>query len=208
MTALNLRPPPPADLRIVRRPTLIIRGLGQLPMRPAVVADYRRTTTLVEVMPFAWSGLTGPENYAHKVAAVLRSFRERVGGPFNIVAHSMGGLASLYALKHLQTPTDVLSVVTFGTPYDGVPAAWWTRSNPLLRRYTAAFRPNSRFLAEMHEGDPPPDVRLVSLAGTDDWLCPAACCQLHGSEYLRLPLAHNDFLWNRSLHAIIRSFLF
>jgi triacylglycerol lipase len=99
-------------------------------------------------------------------------------GPFNLIAHSMGGLDARYLVTHLGMADRVKSLTTIATPHRGSPLADWFLANyrnrvPLLLALEAVgvniegFRDcRPAACAAFNERTPDmPQVRYLSYAG-------------------------------------------
>jgi triacylglycerol lipase len=80
---------------------------------------------------------------AHR-ADQLRAFLDHVSPaePVHVIAHSMGGLDTRYAISQLGMANRVLSLTTIGTPHRGSPFADWG-----IRRFERVAKPLLKFFA-------------------------------------------------------------
>lgn len=115
-----------------RRPTIVVHGwngnAGSMRGTAAVLerqTDHRITPYLFDYGKNADSWAAAPSVsgcLATYIAAVSAAHRAvRGDGRVLIVAHSMGGLAALYAAAQGDTASKIGGVVTFDTPYAGSP---------------------------------------------------------------------------------------
>jgi pimeloyl-ACP methyl ester carboxylesterase len=131
-------------------------------------------------------------------------------GPLTIVGHSKGGLIATYYVKKLGGWRRTRAVVTLGTPhrgtlraYLGVPLAPFTRS-------LVQMIPGSPFLARLHDGAWPAQVRLVSIWSREDGASPYPSCVIdtHGLPHLanvEVSADHRGFLTRkRAYEALLR----
>lgn len=88
------------------------------------------------------ASLSPTAGVAHR-AAQLRAFLNHVSptDPVHLIAHSMGGLDSRYAISRLDTAGRVLSLTTIGTPHRGSPFADWG-----VRRLARWVKPLFKFV--------------------------------------------------------------
>jgi triacylglycerol lipase len=119
-----------------------------------------------------------PTGRLKRRAVQLRQYLDRVApdGPVHLIAHSMGGLDSRYAIARLGAADRVLTLTTLGTPHRGTSFADWglTRWGMLLQPSKLAyFRPVPALLdltteacRRFNELTPDaPGVRYFSVAG-------------------------------------------
>ncbi len=107
-------------------------------------------------------------------------------GPLTIVGHSKGGLIAAYYVKKLGGWRRTRAVVTLGTPHRGTPTAWFGLPFALVARSLVQMIPGSPFLARLHDGPWPAQVRLVSIWSRQDGASPYPSCVIdtHGLPQL------------------------
>ena len=106
-------------------------------------------------------------------AKVERIYARNPGlGPLAIVGHSKGGLIAAYYVKKLGGWRRTRAVVTLGTPYRGTPLGWLGLPIAPVVRSLAQMAPGSPFLARLHDGPWPAQVRLSSLWSRRDGASP------------------------------------
>ncbi len=175
--------PPPAP-RLVQ-PVILAHGLfgfDQVSVLGKPVVNYfagvpawlRATGNRVHVSRVAPMG-----PIAHRAGQLVR-FIERHAGkePVHLIAHSMGGLDSRYAISRLGLGDRVLSLTTLGTPHRGTVIAdrvlGWTRMPPGLEQWLRRFGADLEALRDlarpaMAEFNPrvpdDPRVAYASVAG-------------------------------------------
>jgi triacylglycerol lipase len=130
----------------------------------------------------------GIDDLAHLVRTkVERLYARHPGlGPLTIVGHSKGGLIAAYYVKKLGGWRRTRAVVTLGTPYRGTPRAWLGVPFALMARSLVQMIPGSPFLARLHDGPWPTQVRLVSIWSRQDGASPYPSCVIdtHGLPQL------------------------
>lgn len=199
------RPSPPTT---GRRIVVLVAGLGSS-SRSAAVDDVD-TVALgyrpLDVHRFSYRGGTVAERgYAPKdttgdlwtAGARLRVLLRRLaraapGVPIDVVAHSQGGLVARAALAR-GAPSQVVTLVTLGTPHQGADLA----AAPLLRALGAAgltgvrpdspalrqLAPGSVFLRELARRPLPPGVRATSVAARGDVIVASPRTRLPGAGH-------------------------
>jgi pimeloyl-ACP methyl ester carboxylesterase len=107
-------------------------------------------------------------------------------GPLTIIGHSKGGLIATYYVKKLGGWRRTRAVVTLGTPHRGTPSAWLGIPFALFTRSLVQMIPGSPFLARLHGGPWPGQVRLVSIWSRQDGASPYPSCVIdtHGLPQL------------------------
>ncbi|HEX9052115.1 MAG TPA: alpha/beta fold hydrolase [Anaeromyxobacter sp.] len=106
-------------------------------------------------------------------AKVERIYARNPGlGPLAIVGHSKGGLIAVYYVKKLGGWRRTRAVVTLGTPYRGTPLGWLGVPLAPVVRSLAQMAPGSAFLARLHDGAWPAQVRLSSIWSRRDGASP------------------------------------
>lgn len=126
----------------------------------------------------------------------------------DIIGHSMGGLIGLYYIKKLGGNERVRKLIMMGSPVRGTWVAlagvftlglWSTSSWQLL--------PRSRFLDELAQGPPPPDVDVYTVAAARDWVCPLPSTRLPGTTAITVPMGHSSLVVAPDVYDRIRSTL-
>ncbi len=134
------------------------------------------------------SSFRGIDDLADLVRAkVERIYARNPGlGPLTVVGHSKGGLIAAYYVKKLGGWRRTRAVVTLGTPYRGTPLGWLALPVAPLVRSLAQMAPGSAFLARLHDGAWPAQVRLASIWSRRDRASPypAAVSETHGLPQL------------------------
>lgn len=105
-----------------------------------------------------------PRVYGERVAAALESVHDRRGCEVDVVAHSMGGLGSRWALEEAGAAPYARSLVTLGTPHQGTRTAHLARRTPGGRDMV----PGSNFLATLNDGSTADGVRYTAVWGSLD----------------------------------------
>ena len=120
-------------------------------------------------------------------AKIERIYARNPGlGPLSIVGHSKGGLIAAYYVKKLGGWRRTRTVVTLGTPYRGTPLGWLGLPIAPLVRSLVQMAPGSPFLARLHDGAWPAQVRLASIWSRRDGASPYPACVVdtHGIPQL------------------------
>jgi hypothetical protein len=125
----------------------------------------------------------------------------------NVLGFSMGGVAALYALKRLGLAPDVATFAGLGSPFHGAAASWFALPSGLFSRTGAQLLPDSSFLEELHADPLPSGPRYVSVAGSNDLICPPQTAHLDGTEQLELPIGHAEFILDQGLVDLIAPLL-
>jgi pimeloyl-ACP methyl ester carboxylesterase len=203
------------DLRDHPRPVLLLHGWF----------SYRRTFDVLErrlrrdgygVFSLDLGGARGSflgrgiDDLADLVRAKVERIYARYPGlgPLTIVGHSKGGLIATYYVKKLGGWRRTRAVVTLGTPHRGTLLGWLGLPLALLARSLVQMIPGSPFLARLHDGPWPAQVRLVSLWSRGDGVSPYPSCLLdtHGLPHLgnvEVQGDHRAFLVRKSIYEVL-----
>ncbi len=157
------------------RPILLVHGFASSAAMLAPLARHLSRTLRRRVIRVQLSA--GRDDLRRSAAALQRVLSLHAAHPdfehADIVAHSMGGLTATYLLKKLDRGRHVRSVVTLGTPHRGAPlAGLGVLLLGALSRALWQMVPGSGLLRELRQLDAPRGSRIVSIAGTSDWLVP------------------------------------
>jgi len=142
-------------------------------------------------------------------AKIERIYARNPGlGPLSIVGHSKGGLIAAYYVKKLGGWRRTRTVVTLGTPYRGTPLGWLGLPIAPLVRSLVQMAPGSPFLARLHDGAWPAQVRLASIWSRRDGASPYPACVVdtHGLPQLanvEVDADHRGLLTRKKVYAAI-----
>ncbi len=203
------------DFRSCPRPVLLLHGWFSS-RRTFDVLEQRLRRDGYGVFSLDLGGLRGSFSGRgiDDLADLVRSKIERIYarypslGPLTIVGHSKGGLIAAYYVKRLGGFRRTRAVVTLGTPFRGTPLAYLGLPLAPLARSLVQMAPGSRFLARLHEGPWPAQVRLASLWSRADGTSPYPSCviETHGLPQLanvEVGCDHRGFLTRKKVYAEI-----
>ena len=130
-------------------------------------------------------------------------------GPLTIVGHSKGGLIAAYYVKKLGGWRRTRAVVSLGTPYRGTPYAWLGVPFALVTRSLVQMIPGSSFLARLHDGPWPAQVRLTSIWSRQDGASPypSGVIDTHGLSHLvnvEVDADHRGLLTRKRVYEVVR----
>jgi hypothetical protein len=110
----------------------------------------------------------------------------------------MGGLAATYMLKYLDQGRRIRRVVTLGTPFGGLSAAWLASLLGPLGGSLGQVAPHSRLLRLLTGAPVPAGTAVVSISGSRDRLVSEAAARAgEGPGYCHLdagPCNHTQLL--------------
>ncbi len=205
------------DFRDCPRPVLLLHGWLSA-RRTFEVLERRLRRDGYGVFSLDLGGLRGSfsgrgiDDLADLVRAkVERIYGRHPGlGPLTIVGHSKGGLIATYYVKKLGGWRRTRAVVTLGTPHRGTPLAWLGLPLALLTPSLVQMAPGSGFLARLHDGPWPAQVRLASIWSRDDGASPYPSCliETHGLPHLanvEVSSDHSGFVLHKKVYlALLR----
>lgn len=130
-----------------------------------------------------------PTEYAEVVEDRLAAISGEYGGEVDVVAHSMGGLDSRWAIEKLGAAQYVDDLVTLGTPHQGTYVAY-------LGALTDGGRdmiPGSEFLAALNDGRLAESVNYRALwSSADELIDPDEYAKLPDPEAASVDVARSD----------------
>ena len=128
----------------------------------------------------------------------IRTTVTEVGGPVDLVGHSLGAVASRAWLKTLDGPEYVRRFVAIGGPHAGT--AWWRATPPWLHD---VLRPDGPWVERLSQG-PEPVPTTVIRARYDQQVFPPRRASIAGQREIVLDgLGHNGLLWSRRCHEAV-----
>ena len=126
----------------------------------------------------------------------------------DVIGHSMGGLIGLYFVKHLGGDAQVRKLIAIGTPFDGTyAAALGIALFGSFSRSAWQLMKGSRFLRELHEGEPPEGVRCYSIMAKNDELCWPEDCALAGARNYLISGGHTALVHGEESFRYIKDIL-
>ncbi len=195
-----------------RRPVIFVHGLGGGPGNFLPIRLFFRLHGRSRTYAAPFAGVSSLDGMATRLSEFLDAVATVNGLPadarFDIVAHSMGGLAARLALEDERTRDRVAVLVTMATPHAGSHLARYGNTPGSLD-----LRPDSEVLARLARQlpwrGPPAQPRLVALwSATDVILLPARSGVVGGAENIEMPgFTHYGYLihpsgWRRVLEAL------
>ncbi|WP_330633346.1 DUF7379 domain-containing protein [Halocatena halophila] len=132
-----------------------------------------------------------PEVYAEEVTTTLESISASHDSAVDIIAHSMGGLDSRWAIEKMGAHEYVDSLITLGTPHQGTYIAYLAYITPGGRTMV----PNSEFLQELNDGQLAEDVEYTAIwSNFDALITPDEFATLPDAESNSVSTAQNVFI--------------
>jgi len=192
-------------------PLLIVGGFYPLltPMPLGKAARFfRQRGRRVWILPHGFRSMRDVRRRAANVDRMVKQVLAETGHrQLDILAFSMGGLASLYAIQKYGLAQHVRTFVAYSSPFQGVTASLSILVTIYFARVAMQLLPGSQIINEILAGGLPPGPRYVSVSGADDWLCPPECTRLPGAEHATCPHDHLDFLIDSRVYAALEPFL-
>lgn len=132
-----------------------------------------------------------PTVYAEEVTATLQAISTDHDSDVDIIAHSMGGLDSRWAIEKMDADQYVDSLITLGTPHQGTQVAYIAYITPGGRDMI----PDSDFLQDLNDGQLAKSVDYTALwSNFDELITPDEYATLPNSERESVPTARNVFV--------------
>lgn len=185
----------------------MVRGFGEMAPLPHIMSWYRDQGFTVETVPFSLVNSLDVTAHAQDLTYRARALADRYGTMINLIGFSLGGVASLYALKRLALNAEVRNFVAYGSPFLGTSLATLAQFVPPTAALSTQATRDSRFLAELRAYPPPRGVTCVSIGGTRDLIVPAGDTLLPWARCLNMRKSHTDFLLSYAVHRMIASCL-
>jgi pimeloyl-ACP methyl ester carboxylesterase len=186
-------------------PIVLVHGLGAnrgmwWPLRLFLRMNGRRRTYAFGYEDGTVEGhAEGLKRFIH---AVLRATGER---QVDVVAHSLGGIISRYAVQRLGLKEEVRTLVTMATPHQGTYAAQYVNT-PLTR----SLRPESDILSDLNKDDRSCyPTRFFSIySNRDVYVVPADRMAHPYAENVFLPrVSHSQYVVSPQVFRVVTSCL-
>lgn len=146
--------------------------------------------------------------YARHIAdEVERAYWKSGGQRVVIFAFSLGGLASLYAVKRLGISDKVSALITVGAPFHGSNLALFALPTGVCTPMALQVMPGSPFTKALNDDPLPAGPTYVSIAGSSDTVCPPETAHLPGASNLLLRRDHGDFFDDETALQLAESYL-
>lgn len=130
-----------------------------------------------------------PRKYAEEVKKKLQSISDEQGSDVDIIAHSMGGLDSRWAVEKLGADRYVDDLITLGTPHQGTYVAYLDVVTPAGRD----MDPGSDFLTELNDGQLAESVDYLAVwSSADQLIDPDEFATIPDPEADSVDAARND----------------
>lgn len=205
----------------IPHPILLLQGFGST-RHGLMVLENRLRAHGYDVFSIRLGGLFGTLNtktidqLAQLVAEKVASLRSRYRlGKLTIIGHSKGGLVGRYFVACLNGAAHCHTLITLGTPHQGLPVRQLVRVAPLgvVLHSVRQMRPASRFFQKLLHAPLPEDVRYVSIYSDTDRVTPPPLCTWAGTapaEPVNIELhglSHTDYLVKHRAYEAIAQFL-
>ena len=146
------------------------------------------------------------ERHAERLSEFIHRVLEVTGEKqVDIVAHSLGGLISRYALQRLGLADSVRTLITLATPHQGTYAARYANTT-----LTVPLRPDSDLIKDLNaEGLSRLPVRLIAVySDRDVYVVPAQMMTHPDAENIFIPnTAHSQHLVSPEVFRVVASCL-
>lgn len=183
-----------------KRATLIVHGLmGRAPMFYPM-AHYLKSKG---VTPIHFVEYPSHKATIDDIIEAIQSILSvHPGAHWNIVAHSLGAVATRAAMKRDVLDATIRRVVALGAPFNGT--RWFPLAPPSLR---ASFNPNGEWCRDLNQLPEPSALRIVR-AQHDQNVRPSRNAALPGIPETVLPhVGHNGLINHPDVFKAVWSFL-
>jgi predicted esterase len=142
----------------------------------------------------------------HLRDVVIDTLKKYGSSRVNLTGFSMGGVASLYAVKRLGIIERVASLISVAAPFHGSPFGYLGTPTCVYSKSGRQMQPGSRFLVNLHADPLPTGPRFVTISGSKDRICPMPTAMLEGAKNIVLATGHLNTLIDAEVHALVASF--
>ena len=191
------------DLSSVKRndseqtPILLVHGWGTSGHSLAFIHFLLKQRGWKNIYCFSHTPLLTPaDKLAGEVARKIEEVvRETGAEKIHIIGHSMGGILTRYAIKHLEVGKHIDTVITLGSPHMGSRVAGIV---PMQKGNIVQLGYQSEFMKELAEGGMMPggdDIRWVSIySEMDNFVLPQVSAHLEGDRAVNLHLNYHGHI--------------
>jgi pimeloyl-ACP methyl ester carboxylesterase len=183
-----------------RRPVLLVHGwMGTRGVLTFLEKRIKRAGYPVFSIDLGLLNVRDIEHSAEVVSAKVEKLSERMGfARISMLAHSMGGLIGLWALKKYNLAQFVDRFVAVGTPFHGshLTTTGMVIFSPLIKTLWQ-MTPGSDFLRELHQGPLPTDVEIMSIAARNDFFVTPESAALEGANNVLIDGGHASLITSR-----------
>ena len=154
----------------------------------------------ITVIPFRLGDMRDVQTFAgHIVLEVGAARVTRPGLKVNLIGLSMGGVAGMYAIKRLGIAEYVDTFVGVGAPFYGSFWSWFAVTTGVFKRTGSQLSLGSPFLQKLRDEPLPDGPRYVTIAGSDDRICPPKTALLPGTDQHVEKFDHNAIFRKRKV---------
>lgn len=190
-------------------PILLVDGFTPFPTPYFHIRRfYKKNGRDMRTVPFLLAVTRDVTTYAQHIKnAAARLMRRYDTDRIDIIGYSMGGVATLYAMKRLNLANEVRTFLAYGSPFNGALMSRYSRSTRLCRTLGTQLSPGSEFLKHLHADPLPEGPKYISLYGIRDLICRPRDCMLHGAENHHINAGHWTFVFEARIHRIVLPYL-
>jgi len=189
-------------------PIVIASGFSPipLPLSPGI-RRLRKKGCDIMVVPFRLEDMRDVETFAHHIViAVEEAAARSPTGRINLVGLSMGGVASLHAIKRLDMARLVDTFIAVGAPFHGSAYSWFALPTIVFTRTGNQLSTKSSYLKRLRNEPLPLNTRFITIAGRDDRICPPTSALLKGTEQVIGDFDHQAIFRTVKVHDLFVSF--
>lgn len=190
-------------------PTLLVNGFVPFPLALVpLIVRFHGEGVYADMLSFHPHDIRSLDLYAASVDRKAREMLRRTGSDrLHVVGYSAGAVASLTALTRCGLDAHVDGFVTLGGPFEGSKWSWMMQPTRLFSEIAGQLLPNSAWLADLTSQPLAAHVRVLTVSGRHDIVCPPYTAHLDRGRRLVLPEHHLSMLTSERVFLHMHAFL-
>lgn len=191
-------------------PLLLVNGFAPFPFALLVLCErFQAAGIHCETVSFHPDAIRSLDDYADRVERAAFEVLRRTGSDrLHIAGYSAGAIASYIAVLRPSLAPHVAGYAGLGGPYSGSVVSWLMQPTRLFSKIAAQLLPNSRYLYDLLERRLARHIRVLTLAGRKDRVCPPGTALLEYGTRYSLPVSHLSLLTSERVFHLLHGFLY